>query len=540
MLATQGLGLGPYGTAFALAVSLGIALAVHAGRARGYPRFAWMTVLGTALAAGIIGSKLVFLDFQPIEYGEKTILGGLLFGITATLIVARAVGIGAWRALDAMTVPTLSAMAVGRVGCFVAGCCAGTPTDVPWAVASSDGASHVHPAPLYEMAGDLMIIALLRRVPGLRADGDRFLFATLTYIGLRVAVETVRADRGFVGPLNVVQWALLALAIPLTIAFVMRRRTAAPPVASDRPASLLLLALVIAAVLTAAHGWFVPVERLALLSLSLGCAGLWSVAVIPSRVWRVLPFAPLAFAPRAVSMLVVQQDSSTSVTPRTEMMLGTGYAWGLYEQLVGREPSDGCTYGAPTYAERETRSFDGRVGIRRTSANGERMTFEGRYLNGRDELQRIRPGPVYEAPTPRNDINAGGVGLMWEGRRAMWRVDLLSGSLVSQGVESHDIAVTAAVRMPLGENFFLGIGAGSSEAFPTTGEFTQVGLGLQAGRDGPRVYSSVLGEGYKAEMTFPFFRGIVEASYRTADVSSESSGRGSMFRVGVTHPVRIR
>ncbi|WKW11734.1 prolipoprotein diacylglyceryl transferase [Pseudogemmatithrix spongiicola] len=554
MPATQGLGLGPYGTAFALAACIGIALALRVGRTRQFPRLAWMTVLGTALAAGIVGSKLVFLDFQPVEYGEKTILGGLIVGITSTLLVARAVGIGAWRALDAMAIPTLSAMAIGRVGCFLAGCCAGTPTEVPWAVAARNSDVHVHPAPLYEMAGDLLLITLLRRVPGVRADGDRFLIATVAYMGLRIAVESVRDGRTAIGPLNVVQWTLLVIAIPLVGVLVARRVRARKPVPALRPAvavpapqhtqgavPLLVLAAILAALFVIAHAWFVPIERLALLSLVLACVVMWAAAVLPRRVWRLVPFAPLAFAPRAGALLVMQQDSSNAGSgARTELLIGGGYASGLYEQIVGHEPGDGCVDGPPTLAKRESRVVAGRAGIRRQTASGERLTLEGRYAAGADRLQRIQPGPVTAIPAPRNDIAAGGLAIMWEGRRAMWRADLLSGAVVREGHELNRVVATAEVNIPVSERSFVGAGIANSGFFPTTGEMTQFGIGFKTGRDQLRVYSTLVGEGYKAELSFPLFRTMVDLSYRTGRTSHDGEAQGSMFRVGVTQAVRLR
>lgn len=137
-------------------------------------------------------------------------------------------------------------------------------------------------------------------------------------------------------------------------------------------------------------------------------------------------------------------------------------------------------------------------------------------------------------------IDAGGIGIKWEGRRAMWRADLVSGTVVREGRETNKVAATAEVNLPIDERTFIGAGVANRAFFPTTGEMTQFGVGHKFGRDGVRMYSSLRGEGYKAELSFPLFRTMVDLSYRWGNVSTSSQAKGSMFLVGVTQAVRLR
>ncbi|OGR57847.1 MAG: hypothetical protein A2X36_01675 [Elusimicrobia bacterium GWA2_69_24] len=128
---------------------------------------------------------------------------------------------------------------LGRVGCFLNGCCHGRPTDLPWGVRFTHRASAVpdaflnvplHPTQLYE-AGCELALALflaLHVLPGIRrgryAYGTAFFGYILLYSGMRFWVEFLRGDdRGVLlwPVLSPSQWYSLA---GMLIAAVMLRR----------------------------------------------------------------------------------------------------------------------------------------------------------------------------------------------------------------------------------------------------------------------------------------------------------------------------
>src|SRR2546429_7300938 len=56
------------------------------------------------------------------------------------------------------------ALAIGRLGCFLAGCCYGRPSELPWAVVFPElGPPARHPLQLYSAACDLGLVLLLSR-----------------------------------------------------------------------------------------------------------------------------------------------------------------------------------------------------------------------------------------------------------------------------------------------------------------------------------------------------------------------------------------
>jgi phosphatidylglycerol:prolipoprotein diacylglycerol transferase len=133
---------------------------------------------------------------------------------------------------------------IGRVGCFLAGCCYGRPTDVPWAVRFTDpfAAANVgtplhvdlHPTQLYEAGAELLILGLLLGTErmGRPFPGRTFWSYMFVYGVSRFIIEMYRGDpRGFVfgTQLSTSQFISVVL-VPLSLImlFVLSRRSPSP------------------------------------------------------------------------------------------------------------------------------------------------------------------------------------------------------------------------------------------------------------------------------------------------------------------------
>lgn len=149
--------------------------------------------------------------------GGLTFYGGLLLAVPGGLWFARRKGMATWRVADIAAPCIMLGLALGRVGCFLNGCCYGVATDA-WMGIQLPGHAHaVHPTQLYEAAGALALCVLLHR--GLRAGssgpGAIFGWMLVGYGALRFGLELLRADpRGGIGPLSTSQ----LLSIPLILA----------------------------------------------------------------------------------------------------------------------------------------------------------------------------------------------------------------------------------------------------------------------------------------------------------------------------------
>ena len=129
--------------------------------------------------------------------------------------------------------------AFGRLGCLLAGCCHGRPTELSWGIVFRDPSAMVparwlgvplHPTQLVEAAVDLAIAAALwpvlraRRRPGGVVVGLYF----LAYGALRFAIEPLRGDTlPWLGPLTVGQG--LGLGLMAAGAATLAARTRCSP-----------------------------------------------------------------------------------------------------------------------------------------------------------------------------------------------------------------------------------------------------------------------------------------------------------------------
>ena len=130
-----------------------------------------------------------------------------------------------WRYADVTCPAIMAGAAVGRLGCFMAGCCHGKPTDLPIGVFMHG--HMVHPTQLYDatIAG-LLAVFLFFRFPRRRFDGESIATLLVCYPILRATTEFFRGDqeRGALGPLSTSQWLSIPLLLIGVALFVRLRR----------------------------------------------------------------------------------------------------------------------------------------------------------------------------------------------------------------------------------------------------------------------------------------------------------------------------
>jgi len=99
-----------------------------------------------ALIAGVVGARLFYVvhyfeQFQgsllsvfAIWQGGLELLGGAALAIPVIIFYLWRNKLPVRQYLDILAVGLMLALAFGRIGCFLRGCCFGRPTDLPWAV----------------------------------------------------------------------------------------------------------------------------------------------------------------------------------------------------------------------------------------------------------------------------------------------------------------------------------------------------------------------------------------------------------------------
>lgn len=158
-----------------------------------------------AVVGGIIGARLfyILLNYSYfIEHSEEIIMiqngglawqGGLILGAVMTVSFIRKRKLFLPAILDLLAPYLALGQAIGRVGCFLNGCCFGKP--VEWGIYFPVHDAYLHPTQLYLSGGLLIIFLILKRyqrsseIPGL-------VFASYLILAscLRFGVEFFRAD----------------------------------------------------------------------------------------------------------------------------------------------------------------------------------------------------------------------------------------------------------------------------------------------------------------------------------------------------------
>jgi phosphatidylglycerol:prolipoprotein diacylglycerol transferase len=183
----------------------------------GLPEATVLTFFMFALVGGIVGARLgevweqwpafargplgAPLGFGPLLVKIADIDSGGMVWYGGALLASGLMALYGWRSrldllelADLFLPATAVGLGIGRVGCFLNGCCYGRPTTLPWGVAGAGG-PHTHPTQLYEtlaclaLAGAATLFWYRRR-----SQGQVTMVVLLGYAGWRTFNETLRGD----------------------------------------------------------------------------------------------------------------------------------------------------------------------------------------------------------------------------------------------------------------------------------------------------------------------------------------------------------
>lgn len=234
-----------YGVFITAAFLAGVGWAMHEARQRKLPHDKIPGISLLILAGAILGARLLYvlIDLQYFAANPLEIFafwhGGLVF--SGGFLVGSLFGYWALRKetdkltwLDCFAPGVALGQAIGRIGCFMAGCCYGSKSFVPWAVTFTDPNSlaplfqPLHPTQLYHsLAGLLTFGMLLLAKRKLQTPGKLTGLFLVLFAGFRIFIEFFRADyRGDLGVLSVTQLIALVLLLPgLFLLFRKRARS---------------------------------------------------------------------------------------------------------------------------------------------------------------------------------------------------------------------------------------------------------------------------------------------------------------------------
>ena len=210
----------------------------------------------SALAA-MVGAKIMMILVDLPYYAEHpgeilslgtlqaggVFYGGLLAALAVAVWYMRKTQLPALLTADVFAPGIALGHAIGRLGCFAAGCCWGVECRLPWAVRFSDPSSQLprgllgvplHPTQLYESFAEFLIFGILYwRIGKPHSAGTIISLYLMLYSTARFVIEFFRFhEQGNLwgGPLDTSQWLSILLFLAGASYFVMtRRRVVAEP-----------------------------------------------------------------------------------------------------------------------------------------------------------------------------------------------------------------------------------------------------------------------------------------------------------------------
>jgi phosphatidylglycerol:prolipoprotein diacylglycerol transferase len=241
-----------YGVLLAVAFLAGLFVAGREAKRAGLDSGRVTDMAVFLLIAGLLGAKAMLLVVDWSYYSENprellslfqsggVFYGGLLAALPVAWWYVRRYRLDGWSTADVLAPGVVLGQAIGRLGCFAAGCCWGRPASVAWAVTFKDPYAAravgtpldtpLHPTQLYEStAAFLIFVFLLWLGRHKRFHGQVILSYIVLYASVRFVIEFFRGDasRGTVfGVLSTSQFVaiVMVLAAVLTFPYLMKNR----------------------------------------------------------------------------------------------------------------------------------------------------------------------------------------------------------------------------------------------------------------------------------------------------------------------------
>jgi phosphatidylglycerol:prolipoprotein diacylglycerol transferase len=168
--------------------------AMRLGKREGIKEETILDLFIYVVISATVGARLFYVLAFPGRYlsdpisifyvneGGLVFIGGLCGVLTAVIVFVRRHNINVWKLLDVLSPPTMIGYAIGRIGCFLNGCCYGIKifgVEQPTQIYSS-------------ISGLIIFFLLLYLYDRKRYDGQIFLFALFFYSIYRFLLEFIR------------------------------------------------------------------------------------------------------------------------------------------------------------------------------------------------------------------------------------------------------------------------------------------------------------------------------------------------------------
>jgi phosphatidylglycerol:prolipoprotein diacylglycerol transferase len=237
-----------YGLFVAIGFFVGLLVTVRLGKSEGFGSQQIMDMGFIIILSAIIGSRAMYvlmnasyytrapLDMLKIWEGGLVFSGGVLGVVLTMLWYVKRHGLPLGKTADLWAPAIAIGQSIGRIGCFMAGCCYGKPTDSICGVAFTHPHSlarplnvPLHPTQIYSsLSGFVIFFVILVLYSKKKFEGQVFLWLMIMHSTARLAVERFRGDdRGILLGSNMSMTQLVATVILITsvgILFVIKSK----------------------------------------------------------------------------------------------------------------------------------------------------------------------------------------------------------------------------------------------------------------------------------------------------------------------------
>ncbi|MFY0688995.1 MAG: prolipoprotein diacylglyceryl transferase [Cyclobacteriaceae bacterium] len=400
------------------------------GKNRSLPIIKWLLFLTLLRVSFILGAKVFSVPISELIEGVKTfsipfteskmILGGGICFLIAFAIGKKMLKIQ-HPVIDAFALALPIALAIQRIGCFMAGCCYGVVTDMPWGITYTPRSmSHfhqyqsgliqvdslstlpVHPTQLYESIL-LIIVACLVFIYGkqLKRNGSAFGLSLILCFVVRFFIECFRHPEAhttggeYFGPFNAVQWICLIASIITVIVIYLRERqtkVSQPNIPSTRIViNQLALLLLLLGLIWTFRSWLSITDHLAIAFLIIPASFLTALELYKgNESWMT---KGLAIGSLMLPVVVIGQTFPTDTLGKYETFrtLGLGMANGDFENFLNVGTGDGCARQSNTsYFDQKYWLAAGGGSLTKIEANNphNRVEYSGQVFIGQHKETR--------------------------------------------------------------------------------------------------------------------------------------------------------
>lgn len=182
-------------------------------------------ILPVVIIGAIIGAKipvLVSYGFRKeLLWTGKTYYGAIIGGFLAINIFKWIYRIKGYFG-DRFVVPLAAAAGIGKIGCFLFGCCSGKPTDSFFSVKNAIG-KDVYPVQIYEMIFQFLCAVIFYCLyKKKKYMGSHFIMYIIIYGVFRFLIEFIRIEPQVLSGLTVYQW-MAVIFTPVFTVILYRR-----------------------------------------------------------------------------------------------------------------------------------------------------------------------------------------------------------------------------------------------------------------------------------------------------------------------------